>query len=419
MVIAVQHTPTSFRLAVVRETVPVGQDTVNILWLRCVNPPSGAPFPEDEDGLCEGVEVALLPDPSGFATFTQGGLGTVSRSRCMLQLMSCEHLMRTSLRGLKYLSIPNADFTNHVTANGRRFCSQKLYRQAVKEKAPGSRGVPGTLPYLLDSATATPVPAHVINHPFCDMVKYTVSELGLVKDSLRAREERDGVVLKGMIARQWIAKGVFLGEYVGTVYANEMAVKQAYPGSRVAEAAQVPTGAYTFSVQLRDDDVHNEDDTIAFFIDSQDPKTSSWVRHVNAAEFAPPAADLQTRKRKACASGGGGGVGAADSSSDLAVGAPPHCWQPGMQNCEFHQYDHRIFLRTIEVIPPGKELLASYGQDTADLVGMEGSGSSASSCQSASPAADDSSGVRRDPAEERERFKQLVMNRRGVVPLKK
>ena len=321
MLVAVQVSFCSYKLALVTSAVPPGQNQIEVLWLRCINLEGDAPFLPDEDGLFEGIEVTRLPDPSRYTTFVQSEPGVTTREKCILHLFSAEHSLKTSLRGLRFFSILQANLVEQVLERGRRFASQKLYRRAVNSAAKDSksRGAePGTLRYLLQEGNATPVPAHVINAPFSELVKYTVSELSLVKESLMQREREEGVVLKGMIARQMIPQGYYVGEYVGRVFANEAEVKQHQEANRKEGARP---GAYVFSVQLRDNDTRNADETTAYYIDAEDAACASWVRHVNASELQPHPQQGE------------------DS-----------CYELGMQNCEFVQHDHRIFLRTTQMV---------------------------------------------------------------------
>eukprot|EP01064_Diplonema_japonicum_P019447 TRINITY_DN2815_c0_g7_i1.p1 TRINITY_DN2815_c0_g7~~TRINITY_DN2815_c0_g7_i1.p1 ORF type:complete len:366 (+),score=47.44 TRINITY_DN2815_c0_g7_i1:75-1172(+) len=137
---------------------------------------------------------------------------------------------------------------------------------------------------------------------------------------------------KGMFAKKKVKCGEWVGEYRGKVCTSYKLLHEKKNGK---------VGQYLFSVQIMDDNdfthMARTDDTVCFLMDAEDASESSWLRYINAADFY-----LGPAKR------------------NDAV--------PGVMNCKFIQIDHRIFLRAIRDIPPGKELLTWYGESSEDII---------------------------------------------------
>ncbi|KAJ9458738.1 hypothetical protein DIPPA_13693 [Diplonema papillatum] len=231
----------------------------------------------------------------GSMRFSLGPPATTTRADCIMDVQVAVELPGRSEGTPVYI------LDGISEARLLRICNeypkQLSYRaQLLQSKAP-SRGkdvAAGSLYSLLVNRTKFPSSAYDR-----DLLTCATSELVALK----------GVpAFNGMLAKKCIPKNYYLGEYRGTVYPSYAAALERKKGK---------VGTYLFSVQTRDDDVSRGDESVALIIDAEDPGSSSWVRYINAAE---------------------------ESSRDPS---PAVDAAPGMQNCEFVQFDHRVFLRTL------------------------------------------------------------------------
>ena len=175
----------------------------------------------------------------------------------------------------------------------------------------GSPSTPGTLQYLLTNRTEFPADKTP------SMVKTGLSELRKIKKVIKG--------MLGVIAVSEIPRNYYLAEYRGVTYDSY---------ESLFDAKKSKVGNFIFQVNIVDH--AKNDDLAAFYIDSEEPSLSTWPRYINAAE-----------------------VNCSQDADPTEV---------GLQNCDFVIINHRVLLRTIRVIPPGKELLAWYGPNTDQII---------------------------------------------------